>query len=82
LIADEPTGNLDPDLSEEILSIFHEINQRGTTLLIATHDRALLERLGKRVLTLQAGRLAGDSASPEVAAPRLEPSELLQGASP
>ncbi len=61
LIADEPTGNLDPDLSEEILSIFHEINEQGTTLLIATHDRWLLERLGKRILTLRAGRLADDS---------------------
>lgn len=64
LIADEPTGNLDPDLSEEILKIFHEINRRGTTLLIATHDRGLLERLGKRVLSLQEGRLAMDSQPP------------------
>ena len=60
LIADEPTGNLDPDLSEEILSIFREINERGTTLLIATHDRGLLARLGKRVLALRAGRLEAD----------------------
>jgi cell division transport system ATP-binding protein len=60
LIADEPTGNLDPELSAEILRLFREINRRGTTLLIATHDRETILREGGRVLTLDAGRLAGD----------------------
>jgi cell division transport system ATP-binding protein len=60
LIADEPTGNLDPELSVEILRLFAEINRRGTTLLIATHDRDIIQRVGGRVLTLDAGRLEGD----------------------
>jgi cell division transport system ATP-binding protein len=60
LLADEPTGNLDPDLSREILRLFLEINRRGTTVLLATHDRSTIERVGGRVLTLDAGRLVGD----------------------
>ena len=60
LIADEPTGNLDPDLSTEILRLFLEINLRGTTLLVATHDRDAIRRVGRRVLTLDAGELVGD----------------------
>jgi cell division transport system ATP-binding protein len=74
LIADEPTGNLDPDLSAEILRLFLEINRRGTTLLVATHDRDTIQRVGGRVLTLEGGRLAGDetlagSARPEPGPP-------------
>jgi len=70
LIADEPTGNLDPDLSWEIVRLFLDINHRGTTVLLATHDRAMIERVGGRVLTLDAGRLVADervigSAPPE-----------------
>jgi cell division transport system ATP-binding protein len=60
VLADEPTGNLDPDLSVEILRMFAEIQSRGTTVFIATHDSGLIERLGGRVLTLRAGRLVGD----------------------
>lgn len=60
LIADEPTGNLDPDLSREILRLFLEINLRGTTLLIATHDRETIRKVGRRVLTLDSGRLVAD----------------------
>jgi cell division transport system ATP-binding protein len=60
LIADEPTGNLDPDLSWEILRLFLEVNLRGTTVLLATHDRATIERIGRRVLTLDGGRLRSD----------------------
>jgi len=60
LIADEPTGNLDPELSAEILRLFLEINLRGTTLVIATHDRHTIRRVGRRVLTLDDGRLTGD----------------------
>jgi cell division transport system ATP-binding protein len=71
LLADEPTGNLDPDLSQEILALFVELNLRGTTVLLATHDRALLERLGRRVLTLERGRLQTDR--PAQAEPVLAP---------
>ncbi len=60
LIADEPTGNLDPDLSREILRLFLEVNLRGTTVLLATHDRDMIHRIGKRVLTLDKGQLVSD----------------------
>ncbi len=58
LIADEPTGNLDPDLSREIFGLFREVNEAGTTVLLATHDRHLVEEAGGRVLHLAGGRLA------------------------
>jgi cell division transport system ATP-binding protein len=57
LLADEPTGNLDPDLSWEIMSIFKRINIQGTTVLVATHDRELIQRMGMRVVTLDCGRV-------------------------
>jgi cell division transport system ATP-binding protein len=57
LLADEPTGNLDPMLAEEIMRLFAEINIRGTTVLVATHDFELIRRMGRRVLTLERGRL-------------------------
>jgi cell division transport system ATP-binding protein len=60
LIADEPTGNLDPDLSQEILRLFLEVNLRGTTVLLATHDRDTIERVGRRVITLEQGKLVSD----------------------
>ena len=59
LLADEPTGNLDPALSAEIMHTFREFNQVGVTILIATHDHALVEAMGQRVLTLVDGRLVG-----------------------
>ncbi len=60
LIADEPTGNLDPDLSREIMELFTRFNEVGVTLLIATHDLELVESLPHRRLRLVAGQLAGD----------------------
>jgi len=60
LIADEPTGNLDPELAREIHKLFLEIHQRGTTVIFATHDLDTVHRLGRRVLTLTGGRLVGD----------------------
>ena len=63
LIADEPTGNLDEDLSQEIVRLFLDIHLRGTTVLVATHDRALIESVGHRVLTLAHGRLVDDRPS-------------------
>jgi cell division transport system ATP-binding protein len=57
ILADEPTGNLDPDLSADIMSLFREVNARGTTVVVATHDRELIRRVGHRAVTLDHGRL-------------------------
>ena len=57
VLADEPTGNLDPDLSLEIMNLFREINSRGTTVVVATHDRELIRRVGRRSITLDHGRV-------------------------
>ena len=57
VLADEPTGNLDPDLSLEIMNLFREINARGTTVVVATHDRELIRRVGRRAVTLDHGRI-------------------------
>ena len=59
LLADEPTGNLDPEMAQEIMTLFQEVNARGTTVLVATHDREMIQRLGKRVISLERGRVAG-----------------------
>jgi len=64
VIADEPTGNLDPDLSREIMRLFLDIHRRGTTVVFATHDRELIRRVGHRVLVLARGRLAEDRRLP------------------
>ncbi len=57
LLADEPTGNLDPELSIEIMNLFERINSRGTTVVIATHDRDMIQRMRKRTLQLDRGHL-------------------------
>jgi len=57
LLADEPTGNLDPDMAQEIMRLFLEVNARGTTVLVATHDREMIQRMGKRVIALDRGRV-------------------------
>jgi cell division transport system ATP-binding protein len=59
LLADEPTGNLDSKLAEEILRLFLEINARGTTVLVATHDHHLLQTFARRTISLEHGRLIG-----------------------
>ena len=61
ILADEPTGNLAPDLSLEIMNLFRDINARGTTVLVATHDRELMRHVGRRTLTLDHGRLVDTS---------------------
>ncbi|CAA9355668.1 MAG: Cell-division-associated, ABC-transporter-like signaling protein FtsE [uncultured Lysobacter sp.] len=68
LVADEPTGNLDPTLSGEILSLLESLTTRGTTVLVASHDLALVRRMRKRVLVLDHGRLVDDIAPSELAA--------------
>jgi len=60
LLADEPTGNLDPELSAELMRFFGSLNELGTTILIASHDLDLIRRLGRRVLVLKDGGLADD----------------------
>ena len=57
ILADEPTGNVDPDMGARLMRLFLELNRLGATVLIATHDLPLVERLGKPVLRLDAGRL-------------------------
>jgi cell division transport system ATP-binding protein len=58
VLADEPTGNLDPDLALDVMNLFREINARGTTVLVATHDRELIRRVGRRTIALEHGILA------------------------
>jgi len=60
LLADEPTGNLDPELSEDLFGLFRQLNQLGVTVLIASHDLHLIRRMGDRVLVLQNGKLIDD----------------------
>jgi cell division transport system ATP-binding protein len=57
VLADEPTGNLDPDLSLEIMNLLREVNAGGTTVLVATHDRELIRLVGRRTVTLDQGRI-------------------------
>ena len=57
LLADEPTGNLDPELSREIMAIFEEFNRVGVTVLIASHDLALIEQMKHRMMRLEQGRM-------------------------
>lgn len=61
LLADEPTGNLDPELSREIMDLFLQFNQVGVTILIATHDIELISRLGRRIVQLREGRIQHDT---------------------
>lgn len=61
ILADEPTGNLDPELSTEIMNLFREFNAVGVTLLIASHDLGLVSRYGRRTLRLNQGRLIEDT---------------------
>jgi cell division transport system ATP-binding protein len=60
LICDEPTGNLDPDTSVGIMQLLYRINRAGTTILMVTHDREMVDKMRKRVIALEEGRLARD----------------------
>jgi len=57
LLADEPTGNLDPDLALDVMRLLVEVNIRGTTVVVATHNRRLVSEMGQRALILKQGRL-------------------------
>jgi len=59
LLADEPTGNLDPELAFEIMSIFKEINEQGATVIIGSHDRELIRHFGDKIFFLQKGKIIG-----------------------
>ena len=61
IIADEPTGNLDPDRSLELMSLLVKINQLGTTVVVVTHEKDLVNRFGKRVITIESGHVVNDS---------------------
>lgn len=86
LIADEPTGNLDHRLAEEVMKLFSAINVRGTTVLVATHDRTLIQGSGRRCLTLDRGRvlegLVEASLPPQASGRREAPAADLSGALP
>ena len=60
LICDEPTGNLDPDTSMEIMEVLNQINAMGTTIIMATHDRDIVDKMKKRVIVLDHGKLVRD----------------------
>ena len=60
VIADEPTGNLDPETSMEIMDIFSEINESGTTIVMATHDKEIVDAMGKRVIAIEKGKIVRD----------------------
>jgi cell division transport system ATP-binding protein len=62
VIADEPTGNLDPENSWEIMNIFEEINKSGTTIVMATHDKTIVDRMRRRVIALEKGKIIRDEA--------------------
>ena len=66
LLADEPTGNLDSGNTIEIMKLLEKINRRGTTVVVVTHSREMVEMMEKRVITMDRGMIIGDTASEEV----------------
>jgi cell division transport system ATP-binding protein len=60
LLADEPTGNLDPELSRDIMQLFEQFNEVGTTVIVASHDRDLIESMGMRIIELGNGAIVRD----------------------
>ena len=60
ILADEPTGNLDPETSMEIMNIFSEVNKRGATIIMATHDKTMVDYMQKRVIAIEDGRIVRD----------------------
>jgi len=60
LLADEPTGNLDPQSAQEVFSLFRDINMKGTTVVVATHDREAVRKMQRRIITMEGGRIIDD----------------------
>lgn len=65
IIADEPTGNVDPELSHEIIELLTEINAKGTTVIVVTHEHDLVREFGKRVVVIDHGKVKSDTGSPD-----------------
>ena len=63
MVADEPTGNLDPVSTMEVVSIFEKINKLGTTIILATHNKEVVDSLGRRVVTIEKGKIIRDDKS-------------------
>ena len=61
VLADEPTGNLDLDNANQVMDIFRALNLKGTTVVIATHNREMIEKTGKRTIILDSGNMAGEN---------------------
>ena len=80
LLADEPTGNLDPQLTIEIAELFKAINARGTTVMMATHNRQVVEQLNGRVLRLDCGHLLSDQGASAAAPAALQRSSAIVSA--
>jgi cell division transport system ATP-binding protein len=76
LLADEPTGNLDPDTSIGIMQLLYRINRTGTTVLVATHDSAMVDRMRRRVIELSAGRIIRDEVAGRYAPRELSTDEF------
>ena len=76
IIADEPTGNIDPELSYEILELLTRINAMGTTVLVVTHEHDLVREFNQRVISLDKGRVAGDSADADTAIAAIENTDV------
>jgi len=66
LVADEPTGNLDPELSQEIMQLFEQFTQIGTTVIVATHDHNLIARMNHRLIALRAGEIIADGMAQDL----------------
>jgi cell division transport system ATP-binding protein len=76
LLADEPTGNLDPQAGQEVFRLFKEINMKGTTVLVATHDWETVQKMQRRLVAMERGKIVSDTKDPVLnpAAPKQEPS--------
>lgn len=78
LLADEPTGNLDPDTAKGILDILHEVNKIGTTVIVATHNHELVSKMNKRTILLKNGKVVSDSAKGTKSSTKSTPTKSAQ----
>jgi cell division transport system ATP-binding protein len=78
LLADEPTGNLDPETSQEIMGLLERINLSGTTVIMATHDRSIVDRMGKRVVEISSGKIIRDERAARYREFDTQPTETIR----